>query len=352
MMRSILANLETFVENQISRQSAARNGFKLTCFNRWDPVLDEALAQLPEAAVCPHDLYRELLRLPTERGQRILLVEEKGVPVALAALRGRRGPPYELVTQWLVPGFLFPVQEGALWPIIGALGIRLHLALWRTPFTPPEADWARHVKATPTYGVDCKADFETFWRQSSHFKSIRKARNRCKAFEFRVNAPGTREWTIRNWGRTWGPGHGRSIEDVPARLLFSEQLERDRRFFTLSLHDGDRPIAGATLVIHDGDAVAYVNHREGAYDHHGAMVCLIDHCFAWAREQGFRHLDIGGTNAYKRHWAPESGRKYELLVRPVGHTRTFELLSKALTKARGIGAKANGYLNPDRSIAD
>lgn len=351
-MRSILANLETFVENQMLRKNAARKGYKLFCFNSWDPVLDDALAELPEAAVCPHDLYRELLRLPGERGERLLLVEEKGVPLALAGLRGRRGPPYELVTQWLVPGFLFPVRDQAFWPVIEALGIRLHLALWRTPFTPPEADWARHVKATPTYGVDCKADFEAFWRQSSHFKSIRKARNRCKDFDFRVNAPGMRQWTIRNWGHTWGPGHGRSIEDVPARLLLSEHLERDGDFYTLSLHDGDRPIAGATLIIHDGDAVAYVNHREGVYDRHGAMVCLIDHCFAWAREKGFKHLDIGGTNAYKRHWAPELGHKYELTVNPGRQFHFLGLLSTTLTKARSIGAKLNGYLKPDRSVAE
>lgn len=289
---------------------AARQELRVKFFDRWEPELDEALANLPETELCPHELFRMLVQNPGPARKIIALAEDRGDPVALAGLRERYGS-WEPVTQWLIPGFLFPHKPGNLWRVLGALGMTLNIGWWRWKFPPEKLPWIKDIEAFPTYGMSCEDDFEKFWRQSSHFRHIRKVRNRCTGFDFRINEVGVREWTIRNWGEKWG--HGK-MADLSDRLLVADYLEKKNLLFTLSLHDTGKPVAGATVLVHKGDVVAYVNYRDPDFDHHGVMVRLIDHCFFWAKENGFDRIDLGGTADYKQRWAPPDGQKYTFVA--------------------------------------
>jgi GNAT superfamily N-acetyltransferase len=292
--------------------AASRQGLKTRFFDRWDSALDDDLETLPESDICSHELFRILLQTPGPARKRTVRVTEQGKPIALVGLRQRDGY-WDPVTRWLVPGMIFPLQEGALWRVLGAVGLTMDVGLWRWEQPPPPIPWIKDVKTTPTRGMACSEDFEAYWRQLGHFKNIRKVRNRCKEFEFRVNCQGMRDWTVWNWGERWCVSRMPEFYD---RLIVAEYLEKKELLYTLSLHDHGRPVAGATILVHHGDAVAYVNYRDPEYDRHGVMTSLIERCFYWAKEKGLGNIDIGGSAEYKNQWAPMAGQKYEFRVCP------------------------------------
>jgi hypothetical protein len=315
-------------EGFLSVMAAGRQGLKTRFFDRWDSSLDDDLETLPESDICSHELFRLLLQTPGPARKRTVRVTERGKPIALVGLRQRDGY-WDPVTRWLVPGMIFPLQDGTLWRVLGAVGLTIDVALWRWELPPPSLPWIKDVKTTPTRGMACSEDFEAYWRQAGHFKNIRKVRNRCKEFEFRVNCQGMRDWTVRNWGARWCVN---CMPEFSDRLIVAEYLEKKGLLYTLSLHDHGRPVAGATILVHHGDAVAYVNYRDPKYDRHGAMNCLIQRCFFWAKDKGLRKIDLGGSAEYKKHWAPVTGQKYEFKVWPY----SFIFESRSLITAQRL----------------
>jgi hypothetical protein len=301
---------------------AAIQGLHLTTYNEWHPQLDEALHSLPEADLCPHELFRALVRNPGPVPKRAVLVTEKKEPVAVVGLRQKRdshrGDYWEPITQWIVPGMLFPVKKGYLNKALSALGLDVEVGWWRWEAPPPQISGLRGLRSTPTHGVHLvKDDFEQYWRSKGHYKRLANIRNRCRNFDFKVNAPGMVEWTVRNWGAKWGPSDGSEMPDLADRLLVAQYLAKRGLCHALSLHDQDTPVAAATLLSHRTTAVAYVNYRNPQYDWHQAMTRLIDLSFTWARDAGFETLDIGGGHDYKDHWAPPNAEKWEFRVCPV-----------------------------------
>jgi hypothetical protein len=313
----VLSGLKDLVVDTLVKRDVAKQGMRFKYFDRWNPQLDEILKALPEEEICPHELFVELCANSGPVQKKIVLLEERGEPIGLGCFR-YLGGYWVPVTHYIVPGFLFPVKKGLIGRALGAVGLNTYVAWWRWDSPPPSSVPLRDVRSEATHRVSCSEDFEGYWRETGQFKNVRKYRNRCKTFDFRVNMGGMRNWTIGNWDAKWHPQAAPETSDLGDRLLVSQFLERRGNYYTLSLHDGDKPVVGATVLVHLNDVVAQYNYRNPDYDWHGGMGRLIDLLFYWAKDMGFRKIDIGGSFDYKDKWAPEEGRKWEFTVCPRG----------------------------------
>ncbi len=287
-------------------------------FNGWDPALDEALRLLPEHDCCPHELYGLLVRNPGSARKRTALVTERGVPVAVAGLRQIGRSQWEPVTQWLVPGIVFPARPGYLMPALRALRSDISVAWWRMNDTPPVVRGMSNLESTPVHRWSFSEDFEGYWRKMKHFKTVQNKRNRCRDFAVAVNPPGSARWVIENWSARWNDqAVSTSDPSLADRILLAEYLEGCGKHYTLVLLDGTKPIAGATNTVHGSDLVAGVIYREPEYDRYGVGDRIIDSVFSFAAEHGFAMLDIGGGHEYKKHWAPQDGERWSFTICPI-----------------------------------
>ncbi len=128
---------------------AAHGRLRVRWFDRWHPALDEALQLLPEHDCCPHELYGLVVQNPGPARKRTALVTEDGVPVAVAGLRQIGRAQWEPVTQWLVPGIVFPAQRGYLMPALQALRRDISVGWWRMNSPPPTVPGMSRLEATP-----------------------------------------------------------------------------------------------------------------------------------------------------------------------------------------------------------
>jgi hypothetical protein len=318
----------------VVREVIATRGLKTKCFDDWEPELDEVLQCLPATDVFPHELFRSLMKMASCPGKKqLILVLDRGEPVALVGLKNRWGG-WEPVTQWIVPGVIFPVKrEEYIGKVLAALGLRIRIAWWRWDAPPPPVSWIKSLVSTPTYGTRCAGNFEEYWRETDFFKNVRNYRNRCRGFHLSVNLPGSREWTITKWSAKWHPQGAAEMPDLADRLLASEYLEKRGLYHTLSLVDADELVAGLSFLIHRNTAVAQVNYRVPSYDRHGVMTRLMDLSFYWAREKGFETIDLGGSFDYKEKWAPKNGEKWEFDVSS-RYIRLREGASRLWSRAR------------------
>lgn len=93
---------------KILRESAAiAQGLRIKIYEDWRPELDEILETLPEQDIFPHELFSLLMKSPNPGRKEIILVTERGDPIALAGVRDRWGY-WEPVTHMIAPGVLFP----------------------------------------------------------------------------------------------------------------------------------------------------------------------------------------------------------------------------------------------------
>jgi hypothetical protein len=301
---------------QISAALTYGRGFRVRWFDDWHPLLDEALASLPETDSCPHELFRLLVQNRTAAAKRVALVTTHDGPVALVGLR-RQGPyAWAPVTQWLVPGAVCPAKPEYLVPALAALGVELSIVWWRMERMPPEGSELRRLESVPTHRMRCSSDYERYWRTTRHFKTVANVRNRCRNLVLVVNVPGSAEWTIRNWDAKW---RGKSATVHPSlddRLLAATYFEQRGMLYTLSLLDRGELVAGNMMMAHGRDLVGLVNYRRSEYNRYGVGDRLIDLAFSFAVERGFEVLDIGGGHDYKRHWAPEDGAYWQFRICP------------------------------------
>lgn len=312
---SVKASANQFLQAATSRFMAPR-GLRVMWFEGWHPALDEALRTLPEAESCPHELYRLLVQNPTPSRKRIALITEQGRPVALVALRQRYGLPWEPVTQWLIPGLVFPACSGFTAKALEALGMELRVAWWRMAVPPPQSRWVRYSESTPTYRFPCSGDFEHYWRETGHFKDIRNKRNRCRNFTVTVNLPGATEWVMKNWETTWFNAIERLDSSLADRIVAAQYLEAQNKHYTFLLSDQGDPIGGATAIVHGNTLVAGVIYRAPEYEKYGIGIRLIDLIFSFAAETGFDWIDIGGGQEYKKRWAPQDGEHWHFTLCP------------------------------------
>lgn len=288
----------------------AQNGLAVTWFDAWHPSLDDALQLLPESDSCPHELYRLLMQTPCSMPLRTALVTDQGRPVAVVGLRRKGHRSWEPITQWIIPGVVFPAEPAYIMPTIEALGVDIWVAWWRMANPPSPSQQIRYIESAPVYRISLKENFEQYWRDNGFFKTIRRVRNRCRDLTLAINAPGTAEWTVRNWEAKWRENPAIVDTSLPARLVTAEYLSQRGKYYTLSLSDGDKLAAGASIMVHGKDLVAGVFYRDPDYHHHGVGDRLIDLSFAFGVENGFETIDLGGGHDYKKHWAKPDGERW------------------------------------------
>jgi hypothetical protein len=292
------------------------HGLDVAWFHHWHPALDEALKSLPEMESCPHDLFRLMIQTPGSTPKRTALITERGVPVAVAGLRQIGWHCWEPITQWIIPGVVFPARPGYLIPALESLGVEVWVAWWRMESPPPASRLTRCLTSTLTHRMRCADDFEGYWRETKHFKNVRNMRNRCQGFTLAVNSPGSAEWTIRNWEANWRNDPTIVAPGLPERIVAAQYLENQGRHYTLLLLDLSTPIAGATMTVHHNDLVAGVIYREPEYDRYGVGIRLLDLTFSFAAESGFETYDLGGKHDYKKNWAPQAGEHWLFNICP------------------------------------
>ena len=325
---------KTTAKRLLRAKAAASQGLKTKFFDYWHPELDEALQCLPETDIFPHELFRLLMKMSNPMKKQLILVTDHNEPVALAGLRNRWGY-WEPVTQWIVPGVLFPVKEGYLARVLPALGVEMQIAWWRWETPPPHNRWILNARSEPIYAARCTEDYEKHWRKSSLLRNVRSIRNRCAGFDIKVNLPGSTEWTIRNWDAKWCPQGIAHVPDLDERLLTVQYLEKKGLYYTLSLLDQDKIVAGLTFIIHRNDAVSHHTYRNQEYNRHGVMTRLWDYSFPWAKEMGFDYVELGGSFDYKREWAPQHGEKWKFDVCP-GNVLLEKRASRILLSVRNM----------------
>jgi hypothetical protein len=334
--------LTQFREDKDVLPMPSARGLKVSWFDRWHPALDEALQELPEKDNCPHELYRLVIQNPNSVPKRTALITERGMPVAVASMRqtGRRS--WEPVTQWMIPGLVFPAQPEYLIPALEALGVDIWVAWWRMEVPPRPSRQMRYLESTPTYRMRCSDDFEAYWRQTKQWKTVKNKRNRCQDFVLAVNSAGAAEWTIRHWEAKWRDNPQVESPSLSDTLIVAKYLENRGKYHTLTLLDQDRPIAGATLSVHHNDLVAGVIYREPDYDWHGVGIHMIDLTFSWAAEGGFETMDLGGGHDYKERWAPQEGERWWFNICPESLHRAKQVVNLA-HKVRGKVANLTSF---------
>jgi hypothetical protein len=294
---------------------ALRQGLTVKTRNTWSAPLAEALAALPSTEICPHDLYARFCAQQDRSRKLIFEFSEKGEPVAVACLR-ERGRYWVPVTHYIVPGLVFPVKAGFLPRVLASLNLNIAVGLWRCVEAATNLMFVRDLEDLPTYGMRCDADFESYWREQGLSRDIRVSRNRCRDFAIKVDQPGVTEWTIRQAEAKWRPAGTPERDDLPDRVMAAAYLEPRGLCRNLSLWSGTELIAAIVFLIHGSDAIAWVNYRVPHYNWHAPMTRLMEVSFAWAKESGYCFLDIGGGFAYKEHWAPVAGLKWDLNICP------------------------------------
>jgi GNAT superfamily N-acetyltransferase len=159
-------------------------------------------------------------------------------------------------------------------------------------------------------------DIEAYWRERGNLRNVRTARKRCAQLQHSINWPGAARWVISRWSRTWGVEADGTSED---RIAVAEYLENQGLHHTFLLSEGDKMVAGSTMLTHQDSLVASVIYRDPAYDSLGTGTRLIDWNFSYARENGFTWIDLGGGHDYKRKWAPADGYRWDIVVAPAPH---------------------------------
>jgi hypothetical protein len=286
-------------------------GFTCKRFDKWTHQLDESINCLPEDEDYPHTLIKFLATHQTGRKKTTWLISNDGQPVAVTALKKANLFTWQPVTHYILPGIIAPAVNDELFSALKALNLSLDIALWRTNCGFPHGNSVRLLKKITTFGMPFCDDFETYWKHSSTWRNLRKATNKWKHLVLKVNTPGIAAWIIHNWGKKWGV----AIDEIQDRIATSHYLEKSGKHFSLTLFDGDQPVAGQTCLMHRGTVVGQCFHRESNDNSLGNR--LIQMTFYWAREKGFRAIDIGGGHDYKRSFAPPMGERYELKLAPL-----------------------------------
>jgi hypothetical protein len=294
---------------------APSHGLYVEWHEKWNSKLGESLQSLPEMEDCSHELYRLLLQNPGPNAKPIALLTEKKDPVALVGLR-QEGFHWVLVSQWLLPGVLFPVKPGYFVRAIEALGLELSIGWWRHKMPPPQGKTIRQVEPTPTYQLKLSDDLEQFWRRTKFMKTLRQARNRCQNFSFHINPPGALDWTVRNWHETWFDTSLESTGSSLDRLAVAQYLEAQGKHYTFSLTDEGKIISGATVFVQGNDLVAGVSCRDREYDRYGVGDDLLHRLFIWAADSRYDIFDLGGGHKYKKNWAPLGGHRWMVKFSP------------------------------------
>ncbi|HEY6203805.1 MAG TPA: GNAT family N-acetyltransferase [Candidatus Limnocylindria bacterium] len=308
---------------------ADRHGLSLRWFDRWESVLDDALAHLPQSEQCPHELLRQLMNNPTQAAKRTALITEQDRPVAVLGLRRRKmfwepvwgGGVCERFQMAALPGYLLPALA------------RTASNIWVfSRDRPASSESLRSLKALPRFGIALTDGYEQHWKTSSHWNTVKSARRRTVGFGFDIDPPGAAEWTITNWARKWSAHEAESDILVAARYYQSVG-----RYHSFVLRDGGARVAGATYIVIGSELLAQWNFFDNAYRRNGVQTRLDELVFAWASEAGLSTMDLGASyedDSYKRHWAPNVGQSWLYNIAPL-HLHVVRTGLKTVRRAIG-----------------
>lgn len=327
-----------------ARLLAPYNGLEVNWFDGWHPALDKALAELPEIETCPHDLFRLLLQNPGSAPKRIALVSERGTPVAVIPLR-QLGRQYYEVPTWMIPGAVFPAKPGYLVPALEALGVEVSVAWRRMDSPPPSNKLLRDLKTTPFRMIRFSDEYERYWRDNGHFKTVSNKRNRCRKFNVAINSPGSAEWTIKRAAEKWRDDSAKTSRAMPEWaesdwILVADYWEKRKCHYTITLLDQGTLIGGASFMVHRNDAIGGLIYREPSYEWYGIGIRLLDLAISFSAELGLETIDFGGDADYKRHWAPEAGNLWHFKICPEALFRAKQLKSWMRAKPNGAPSES------------
>jgi hypothetical protein len=323
-MKNIVSSQFTHLGSYLSLEK----GLKIKWFDHWHPELDEALKTLPELANFPHSLYSQLVQNPCSVQKRIALITHHGEPVSVVGLRANKFS-WVPVTQWILPGMLFPVKPGYCMPSLEKIPLDIWVGWWRQANPLPASRQIRYCESTPVYKMKLDENMEKFWRETGLFKTLRQDRNRCRCFTIKLNQPGSAEWTIRNWEKKWRSNPNTETSELADRLFLGKALEDLGKQYTLSIYDKDEIIGGATCLVDGDELVAGVNYRKPEYEWHGLGNRLIEAVFEFFAGNKYKCFDMGGGHDYKKRWAPEDGERCYFNICP-------DYIYQAKQLARGV----------------
>jgi GNAT superfamily N-acetyltransferase len=303
-----------------------RHGLSVRWFDTWSPVLDSALATLPESQECPHEMLVALMRNPSRARKCAALVVRGDRPVAIIALRKTGALRWDVIGGGgVAPRFLAHALDGQLFAALSALGVSVHIA---TQTQQPPARWVRRVVAHPVFRIDLTSDFEAYWKESGQLRTVQMARKRARGLVFELDGPGAAEWTIRGWADHW---RGRQTVSEDDLVLASTHYETRGRFHTIRLLDGREPVAGHTWFVDAGGLLLISTFTRPEYRKQQAGTRNLDAAFDWAAKAGYGHMDLGVGHDYKRRWAPAKGVRWSYDIRP------WYLHASAAVLRRGMG---------------
>ena len=294
-------------------------------------VVEGALRELPESSDWP-GLFEVLME---SRGpaKRVAVVFDRDGPMGVALLRSIGRSSWEVATRWIVPGFLFPVRPGCTYEVLKALQVRVDVGYWRYPEPPPVGPGIQNFRQQERHQLDCTTDFDAYWKESGNLSFVRQAQRRCKSFLLRIDPEGGAEWTICNWERKWRSDPNTPLPAIEDRVAAAKFLERLGRHHTMVLFDGERRIAGTTVLIHNGCVVCQLIFRVPEYNYHGVGTHITEAVFQWAKRSGYRKIDLGTGTAYKGRWAPATGEyTYWFTVPPSGMYQVLKQRAKGIMR--------------------
>lgn len=333
---------------QLSAKRKARlYDFSLRWHAGWNEALDNALSRLPANNGSDRDVFRILAEPVPGTTKKFGVVSKADQVVAIVGLR-RAASKWQLLNSYIMPGMPFPVRDPKLVaPVLQAIGAELDVALWRAG-EPPDTScgWVHDLKAIDTFGMALTDDFEAYWRASGNLSFVRKSRKGCRDMTIVVDAPEAIDWILRNSDAKWSASSATASPDLEDRIRTYRGLALKGRAHTITLHDAYGMIAGDMLVEHHGAIVSVATYRTPIHRKAGTGTYVLDSVFRWARERGYRTIDLGGGYAYKRLWAPVNGQKYEFRVGPPLAVGMKSMVKYALKGRQPTGVHALEPMHP------
>jgi hypothetical protein len=293
------------------------DGLKVKWFSAWHPMLDEALAVLPEMETCPHELFGEIMRNPSPTAKRMGIVTDGGGPLGVVGLRRRRGC-WEPAGQGVTPMAFVPCQPGAEYRVLAATRLALRVNYW--PGEVPRERWVRDVHPYAVYTMPTNRKLEEHWRTSHQWRVMRTARQRTAGMKFAVESGGTSlGQVVQLWARKWAAHPDQETLRAPDIALAGEYYQRHGAYITATLRKDGELTAGTTCFLWKGTLITQTHWTSPQYRWHGSGTRVLELLYRWAQDRGLRCIDLGGGGGYKRDVGIPQGWRTNFQIVPPLH---------------------------------
>jgi hypothetical protein len=147
---------------------------------------------------------------------------------------------------------------------------------------------------------------------------------------------------VRGWQERWAEdryGEAQIAGDIIEAARF---LSDEGRYHAFRLLHRGQPVAGLTMLAHDGTLFFMNSHRNDEYERFGVGTRLFELFFRWTTTSPYRMVDMG-AGSYKERWAFEDGGVTSFMLAPA-HLR---VAFRALEGARGFARRVRGGRSAD-----